>query len=438
MATWSVNALYRFLEHFPQTVNAGLSDVQNNVFRLYYKGLVSALKQILENVGRFINILLNFININAYNSYYDTDLITSLLTLNFKISIIKKFGDAHCDSYRECEELEEEITFYDSMSDNFDDLKIFDDYSGNDDGENKNVVDDDVNDDYDDGRQNRNGINDNDNDFDQEDQNKGFDDIIVRIIDKSINSILSFMTLNCNFSLFSHNNDQSNSYLSLISNKKNYKITDFLNDIDELHLESHKSCSINEMLLLDISESILAGVKWKIKERDVLAVKMVEQIKVAYDLEIIHLFVQIVFKTIMKIILSKTQIYDNEYTEDVVKLLKDFYEQFILYSYNLPPTIVEIFTTLNDFNGIKPNDLSEKITLFMEFVSEISIGSKNQLFNLSLENVLRFLLSNVESVRCFIRVYEFLRGEYGRYYVPFLKDTKKRTYFLTILIMRKL
>jgi len=157
---------------------------------------------------------------------------------------------------------------------------------------------------------------------------------------------------------------------------------------------------------------------------------MVEQIKVVYDLELIHLYVQSAFKTIMKIILSKIQTYDRKFNKNVINILKDFYEQFISDSYNLPSMIVEIFAMFNDFNGFKHNELLGRITSFMKLVPDIFISLENQLLSLSLENFLEFLLDNVDSVRCFIRHYEFLRGEYRRYYVPFSKDSKKIDKFL--------
>jgi len=432
MAAWTVNILHRFLRHFPQTNSADLLEIQNNVFRLYFKGLVGTLNLILKYLGRFINILLNFININMYNSYYDTDLIRSLLTLNIKISIIKNFGNAHCGSDRDVEVKEEGKTFYDSTSEDSDDIEIYDDDSdSNNDNKKKSVIEYEINDvednngddehDYD----SKYGSYDENVNSNEEVQTEGIDNIVVRMILQSINSILSFMTLNCNFPSFSHDDDNSTRYFAWKPIKNYYKIATFLDDIRELELESLKLCSLNEMLLLDNNEWNWNGVVWKEQEKIVQFEKIVELIKVDYDLEVIHLYLDLVFKIIMKTILSKIQIYDGTFPETLITLLKDFYTQFISHNYNFPSVTIEIFALFNDYNGLNYDKLLVKINLFMYSVSELDIHPANPLLNLSLEEFLQFLLTNVDSVRCFFRLYEFLHGEYRMYYVPFLNDDTK-------------
>lgn len=437
MAAWTAYTLFQFLSNFPQTISADLLDVQNDVFRLYYKGLASTLKLVLRNVGRFINILLNFIHINMYDSYYDTGLIRSLLSLNIKISIIKNIGDTHYGSDKEVEVSEEEITFYDDVehrdedSDSDDDSiqKLFADNDVNGDGDEDSDDDDGDDGDNDDGIYGSNNNDGNNNKY-EEDQTEGIDGIVVRMIMQSINSFLNFMTLNCDFPSFSHNFDKLSSYSTLKSNRHHLKITKFLKDIRKLQLESLNVCGLNQMLLLDKNQWDWTGVEWKSEEKALRFEKIVEHIILVYDLEVIHLYLDLVFKTIIKTILSKTQTYNNTFPEENITLLRDFYKQFMLDYYNIPSDIIEIFDTFNNYDSIERTDLLQKIDLFMNSVSEIYIGPENQLLNLSLEKFMKFLLDNVDSVKCFLRLYEFLRGEYRTHYVPFLKDTDKFDAFL--------
>jgi len=204
--------------------------------------------------------------------------------LNFKISIIKKLGGAYNGSNTDHAQVTKKECVYGAVSNNnSDDTEIYDDDSDKIDYKNKKVVidygdnnydDGDVDDD-DDGGNYESSYDDENYNFNEEVQTEGVDDTVVRMIFQSVNSIIKFMTLNCNFPSFSHNDDESTSYLSIKSNKNPYGITKFLDDIRELQLESLKICSLNEMLLLDKNEWNWIGVELKIKERNVQFVKIV-------------------------------------------------------------------------------------------------------------------------------------------------------------------
>jgi len=346
--------------------------------------------------------------------------------------MIENFGDAHYGSERNAEVLEVGINYHDPLSDDSDDMENYEDDSDDNDSKKKKIVFDyDVNDDDNDDGKHESGENVKNNNFDEKLQIEGIDDNVVRMILQSINSILNFMTLNCSFPSFSQNDEHFNDYLTLTPNSDRYKITEFLRDINELQLESLKACSLNEMLLLDKNVWNWTGVEWKVKERNVQFEKIVEQIKVDYHLEVVHLYLDLVFKTIVKTVLSKTQTSDGTFPEASVTLLKHFYERFVSNYYNFPSAIVEIFAMFNDYNGIEHVDLFEKIDLFLNSVSEIHIHPANPLFNLSLERFLGLLLKNADSVQCFLRLYEFLSGEYRMHYVPFLNDSSITDIFLS-------
>lgn len=90
-ADWIQRKLLKFVKLFP-TVYSRISNFQSKYSNIFYKSREKCLKYlsvVIKHTKRFINILLNFIKINSYNSMIDTGLVKSLFSLQFKFNFIK-------------------------------------------------------------------------------------------------------------------------------------------------------------------------------------------------------------------------------------------------------------------------------------------------------------------------------------------------------------
>lgn len=91
IAEWTGSELFKLIELFPKIYTQEFMHTNKMLFYNTGEALVIVLYHIILRIERFINILLNFASmyLNSDDTSVDTNILQTLLTLNFKINIIK-------------------------------------------------------------------------------------------------------------------------------------------------------------------------------------------------------------------------------------------------------------------------------------------------------------------------------------------------------------
>lgn len=89
---WIYHELIELVLRFLPIYHLKYTKKVNNLFETYYDQVVGILKLILANSRRFEEILSNFLYTNKYDSYFDTQLLSSLILLDLKIEFIKRLN----------------------------------------------------------------------------------------------------------------------------------------------------------------------------------------------------------------------------------------------------------------------------------------------------------------------------------------------------------
>jgi len=195
-------------------------------YDMTHNQIKTKLNYIEDYIKRFINILYTFLDINKHDAYFDTSMLTTFLSLQFKLHYLKS----------------------------------------------NNLI------------------------VESRD--------IYRIIFDTINAILNFTFLSCDFIMPT---DYISSFYDLVTEiylKDTDRILKFLDNIHPMGLESNDECDVDKILLLNIFLSDIRNVKWVYDDETVFVEDVLIQMETTYNSEVIFWYQNNIFNTIMKYILT--------------------------------------------------------------------------------------------------------------------------------------
>ncbi|CAI6349062.1 unnamed protein product [Macrosiphum euphorbiae] len=378
-AEWLQNKLFKLIEKFPIFYQSKFQNTYNNEYnkRFVRKNLIDELRKLDSAVKRFINILLhNFLHL-ADSRDYDTSLLKTMLLLQFKINFLTLPLDT---------------------------------------------------------------------------KQPPSDDEVVRSILEIMNLIQMFMATNCDVHTYNKKYFTADEYFIKKSHffdfwitksaDTNNSIEKIFNIMNQLCLEdSKKYCNTEEMLLVNIvAENPDHPVLWEISHAEVYTnsktikiYQILQKIeKRECDLELIFWYQESIFNAIVKLIYSKIITALQEGTskpEDIVQSIPKFIE--------LPTDVTDYFTSItNDKDEkneqIKTDDIKEKlikkISDLRDSITSIILETDNATVAQKVSNLDEFttyMNSNSEKFYCYISVCKFLRNEFSKYYIPFIRNLSK-------------
>lgn len=395
-AVWTMSQLKKCVKRFPLFYNPKFLFKQGNIFERHLKKMVVALDVILQTTGRFINILLRFMNINRYDSSFDTLVLNALLSLNLKINCIKTLKNCENDEYN---------SYIEEFMDN----------------------------------------------------------VIIRLLLDSINSMQHFVAMNCEFGTY-YNNRRFFGYPSNYNDSNETNINEFLADINSVtELEPLYHCSIKQILLVDLTKWLNSMAKWKTVYGTVLIEDVSQRILHTYDLDKIFWYNELILKTILKLLFSKILEYFKTHKKLSNILINDietiYYSGVMLYDFtNLPHGLLECFRFLiskRDRKYSKKDELVMRINDYLTLLHEIDLvtdsnvkrtetvnlhsngnrsdgddghnADDDEFYNKSdLKQFINRIIIIIEDFECFIRLYEFLLSRHNiTYYMPFVENYVK-------------
>ncbi|CAI6368584.1 unnamed protein product [Macrosiphum euphorbiae] len=379
-AEWLQNKLFKFIEKFPIFYQSKFQNTFNNelIQRFVRPNLIDKLIEIDSFVKRFINILLhNFLHLTDSRDY-DTLLLKTMLLLQFKIHFLTQYVDT---------------------------------------------------------------------------KQPPTDDVVVRSILEIMNLIQTFMATNCDVHTYNKKYFKDDKYFIksphffdfwiTISADTNDFFEKFFKIIDELGLEdSNKYCNTDQMLLVNIvaenpDHNVLSEISHAVVYTNSKTMKIYQILrkieKRECDLELIFWYQESIFNAIVKLTYNKIITALQQGTllkpEDIVKSIPKFIE--------LPIDVIDYFTsgiydTDEKDEQINNDDIKEKlikkITDLRDSITNIILETYNTTENQDvskLDEFTTYIDSNSEKFYCFISVFKFLRKEFTKYYIPFIRDLSK-------------
>ncbi|XP_029345476.1 uncharacterized protein LOC115034079 [Acyrthosiphon pisum] len=367
-AEWLQNKLFEFIKKFPIFYQSKFQNTYNNEFNKRFVGtdLIQKLNDIDSYVRRFISILLhNFLHL-ADSRDNDTSLLKTMLLLQFKIHFLTLPSDT-----------------------------------------------------------------------------KQADDIVVRSILEIMNLIQMFMATNCAVHTYNETRFINDRYFIKSSHFFNFWITrsaetnetinNILYRISQLGLEyNNKSCNTDEMLLVNIVAETpdhlvlreISHAEVFLNSKTIKIYQLLQKIeKRECDLELIFWYQESVFDAIVKLIYSKmiTALQqENSKPEEIVKSIPQFIE--------LPTDVSDYFTSQTYYDSDKINKLIEKITYLRNSITNIILetvdATENQKVS-ELNEFTTYMDSKSKTFYCYISVRNFLRKEFAKYYIPFIRNVLK-------------
>lgn len=390
-AAWIRNELYRFTGFFPLSFYTLHMNVQNGILKVILNATFDILENIMEHVERFISILFNFINTLKYISLIDTSILKSLWSLRLKLNFIETLRH-----------------LINKQNDDY--LIMLDDIYAS-------------------------------------------EAIVIRIILEVINSIERFMALNCSIPSFYYNNKEFvDEKMASDESNQNDSIEKFLEDIQPLNLEISETnrCRLREILFESIMEksstdsisSEIGNAKWVRGSKFVYIKDVYERLKYSHSPEVIFLYQQLVFKTIVQLICSKVMDFYGENEGNLPNAAVDKFETIreqVLSKYpSLPIEFTNFFRLLESEKNYSGNrtEFVEKLSVYMS--NDIDIGTSSSPKPGDFDETNRALngngaadpspksslsdfmakITNVRDWHCFFQTYELFHTEYGRYYYP--------------------
>ncbi|CAI6350053.1 unnamed protein product [Macrosiphum euphorbiae] len=385
-AEWLQNKLFKFIEKFPIFYQLKFQNTKNNEFNRPFvrPNIIDKLIEIDSFVKRFINILLhNFLHL-ADSRDYDTSLLRTMLLLQFRIHFLTLLVDT---------------------------------------------------------------------------KQPPSDDVVVRSILEIMNLIQTFMATNCDVHTYNkkyYKDDKKHciddEYFIKSSHFFDFWITksadtnEFIEKIFKLIAEmgledSNKYCNTDQMLLVNIvAENPDHPVLWEISHavvytnsKTIKIYQILNKIeKRECDLELILWYQESIFNAIVKLIYSKIITALQQGTskpEEIVESIPKFIE--------LPTDVTDYFTSIiydidEEDEQINTDDIKEKlikkITDLRDSINNIILITYNTTKNQDVSDLVEFttyMRSNSEKFYCYISVCKFLRNEFTKYYIPFMRDLSK-------------
>jgi len=370
-AEWLQNKLFKFIEKFPIFYQSKFQNTYNNEFNKPFvrPNLIDKLRDIDSYVIRFISILLHkFLHLADLRDY-DTSLLKTMLLLQFKIQFLTLSSDT---------------------------------------------------------------------------KQPPADDAVVRSILEIMNLIQMFMATNCDVHTYNEKYYNFDRYLIKSSHFFDFWITISADTDDSIEMiflcinklgleeDSNKYCTTDQMLLVNIVAETpdhpvlreISHAEVNINSKTIKIYQILQKIeKRECDLELIFWYQESIFNAIVKSIYSKIITALRHDTllkpEDIVKSIPKFIE--------LPTDVTDSFTS-ETYNTNKINELIKKITDLRDSITNIVLETDNatEYHEVSkLDEFTTYMNSNSEKFYCYISVFKFLREEFAKYYIPFIRDLSK-------------
>lgn len=291
--------------------------------------------------------------------------------------------------------------------------------------------------------------------------NKNYDQMVVRDFLEIINKTQSYIILNCHSDelSFEPENVLKKKYLYGYSiNLKTYD-NDFINKLLEstklmrMIKDSNTYCTTNQMLLKDLihydrtkgNESmiylseIIGGAEITLAEESnsMTIGEILNKTQDMSDLEFVYFYLSTIFKTMMKIMFVVTEplVTKRSYAQyDVQFYFTDNFKKIQKIKNKIPKMFVDYFEYLVEISSSfeKSDTILDNLKLyFKNNVYDI------KLCNLKLNNIgddLSKFINDIVDVadyfECANDLYQFLRFEYDKYYVPFIVESNVRQFIL--------
>lgn len=381
---WTRDELLKMLEPCPSLYKKQFQSVDDKIYSKYCKNSGTAFNYMINNIQRFIDILLNFQKMysSVHDTSIDTDVLTSFLALIFKMDILNGL----CVSSS---------------------------------------------------------------------QTHVSDVLIVRLLLESLNSFQRFSYFHCKLSTY-YDNKILYGFFMNEHDIKDKTIEPFLNDIQQLNLESLRNCNAKQMILLDMISREFGDTTWKMSEASVLFKDVLPKIEVSHDTSILFWYQKYVLDMIMKFLFITAREYfttnplqcfsDNEVTD-----FESIYSILIFGVQNLPWDLIDCLSLLAEkikgkycvgdhefintitkcINSISTIQFAKTVIFIQEENDVIHVNDNvDSIPNSTLDKFIRYLNENSEELKCFVRLFEFLSNKSDTtYFMPFPNDEEKLTLF---------
>lgn len=402
-AIWTLDELLQFVSHFPLLYQPQYADIENNLIRKNLSLFFDILIRVRQRAEVFIDVLLNFIDINEPDSSVDTEFLEILLILNLKINLIHTMYDKKNDDTQ-------------PSDDNIDD-EYQTDMPDEDNNEIDGTVDpfDQLSDDYLESTL---------------EKNIGSDDVVIRMILETMNSIQHFILINCKFSPL-YSKKPFYGFTMAESDSKKVDIIKFLRDIRPMRLESlDKICNIEQMLFLKFISSCIQGVELNTGHGKFSIEYIYPQIEKLYDLKLVYWYQELIFKIIMKLLFRLIQqhvIQCESLSNDILNNFKYVQSEILSVYTHLPANLMNSFSKFILYqDSSNANSMKDAIDEYLKSLNYITVDYAR--FTLDV------LVSQIKSVdngfECFVRLFGFLRRKFNLYYIPFRTGTIEIKSFL--------
>lgn len=383
-AEWTRDKLLKMLETYPSLYQQQFQTINDKIYLNYCKNSGTAFNYMIKNIQRFIDILLNFqkIYLSVHDTSIDTDVLTSFLVLIFKMD----FLNGLCVSSS---------------------------------------------------------------------QTHVSDVLIIRVLLESLNSFQRFSYFHCKLSTY-YDNKILYGFFMNEDDTKDKTIELFFNDIQQLNLESPRNCNAKQMILLDMISRGFGDTTWKMTNGTVLFKDILPNIEKSYDTSILFWYQKYVLDMIIKFLFIKAREYfmtnpqqclsDNEVT-----YFESIYSILIFSVHNLPSDLIECLSLLAEkIKGkycVGDHEFINTITKYINSISTVQfnktvilIQEENDIIHVNdnvdnipistLNQFIRYLNENSEELKCFVRLFEFLRNKSDTtYFMPFSNDEEKVALF---------
>lgn len=404
-AIWTLDKLFRFVSYFPLLYQPEFVNIENDLISKNVSLFFDILIRVRKETISFIDILLNFVEVNKFDPSIDTDFLKTLLTLNLKINYIhtmynKKNHDIDKDSFYSWDDTDESQTDTsdDSSDENddetdgmFDSFKFYDDkylesFSG--------II--------------------------------GSDDTVIRMVLETMNSIQHFIIINCKFAFPNYNNKPFYGFTNTESDSEKFDITHFLEDISPINLETSCKCNIEQIMLSTFVSSSIKGAEWNTGDGKILIEHVYQEVEKSYDLEIVFWYQELVYRTIIKLLFSIIMRYLKDIESlsiDVLNDIKYVQSEILSVSTDLPADLTvlyEKFKTIQDLSN--RNRMINDIENYLISLNDITVDSKRFV---TLDVFVYQFKSIKNDFQCFFRLFVFLREQDNLYYIPFKNNKIK-------------
>lgn len=388
-AGWARGELFDLISIFPVLYHWNFASLQSNVFIEKHEDIDNNLKLISKTVSFLMLLLFNFFEIHTYSTYHDRTVLKTLLSLKIRIHYLLNLYDPQYDDKTEFSERQLDVD-------------------------------------------------------------------VVKIIMGIINDLQIFMTANCQLSE-KYNYKPFSLYFEILPPSNEF--TDFLYDIKLLELDKPQwyLCTRDKLLLHNFlsfnypDRNILKGI-WSMLfvigcDFTTSFYEVFKIVNASYDLDVTHWYQEAIMNTIILLILRKVSTFfstqynvDDPNPQSFTNEFAIINSEFLSVYTTLPKEVTEAFNVLAS-NKEHDKKRSEWLTLFPDGnISEYTglrpyakFYSKDnhmdrksdeykELFNISLDGFLTFLIENIGEFKCFLGSFKLLNKELNEYYMPFKRN----------------